>query len=105
MITIVITTRSNKINYFPFFREIFWFKIKIFTLLLIPVFAVIVPVFAFDISELGDYNSRSMYLNSQKKQLNQEKIDLLKAKKLTPDVQCLNKQIKKNNFETPKHFS
>lgn len=74
-------------------------KLKLFILLLIPVFLLKLPVLAFDVSELGDYNSRSMYFNSKKDTLTQEKIEILKSKKLSPTIQCLNKQIKKNNLE------
>jgi len=73
-------------------------KIKILSLL-IPVVLFITPVFAFDVSELGDYNSRSMYYNSRQQTISQEKINILKTRKLNPSIECLNKQIKKNNTE------
>lgn len=73
-------------------------KLQIFILFLIPVFLFKLPVLAFDVTQLGDYESRSMYFNSSKNSLTQEKIDFLKSKKLSPTIKCLNEQIKKENL-------
>ncbi len=57
-------------------------------------------VFAFDISELGDFSSRSIIMNSQNKEkITQEQKDLLYQKKLSPNAQCMIEQIKKGNIE------
>lgn len=59
------------------------------------------PTFAIDISDFGDFSTRSVIMNnlSGKERINQEQRDILKAKKLTPTSQCLIEQIKKGNLE------
>lgn len=74
-------------------------KFKLLIFFLIPVFLFKLPVLAFDVSQLGDYESRSMYFNSSKNSLTQEKINYLKSKKLSPTIKCLNQQIKKENLD------
>lgn len=69
-------------------------------LLLLPVlFLIKAPALAFDINELGDFSSRSVIMNSKNSILTQEQKDILLSKKLTPTIECLIEQIKKNNLE------
>lgn len=56
-----------------------------------------VPVFAIDISEFGDFSSRSLIMATPKGALTQEQKDLLLSKKISPSVTCLIDQIKKHN--------
>ena len=66
--------------------------------LLMPI-QFFVSALAIDLSDFGDFSSRSMILNQQKNQLTQEQKNILTSKKLTPTAQCLIKQIKKDNIE------
>lgn len=61
----------------------------------------IMPTFAIDLSEFGDFSSRSVIMGNLtgKERLTQDQKDILKARKLTPTSQCLIEQIKKNNYE------
>jgi len=59
---------------------------------------------AIDISELGDFSSRSLIIkntqNDDKNYIsNQEIKDILISKKLSPTIQCLNEQISKKNYD------
>ena len=69
---------------------------------LIPVLFLKLPVFAFDVTQLGDYESRSIYYSTQTKPINQEQKDLLASKKLANNIYCLVKQIEKNEIENVK---
>ncbi len=71
--------------------------------LLMFIFAsqIVTSTFAIDLSEFGDFESRSSILNSlnKKNTLTKEQKDLLLQKKLTPTTACLIEQIKKGNVE------
>ncbi|MBQ8635388.1 ankyrin repeat domain-containing protein [bacterium] len=71
---------------------------KIF-ILLVPVLFLKLPVQAFDVTQLGDYESRSIYYSMQKNPTSQEHRDLLKSKKLSENIRCLIKQIEQNKIE------
>jgi ankyrin repeat protein len=66
--------------------------------LLMPI-QLFVSALAIDLSDYGDFSSRSLILNQQKNQLTQEQKDILTFKKLAPNSKCLIQQIKKNNLE------
>ncbi|MBR3604774.1 MAG: ankyrin repeat domain-containing protein [Candidatus Gastranaerophilales bacterium] len=66
--------------------------------LLMPI-QLFVSALAIDLSDYGDFSSRSLILNQQKNQLTQEQKDILTFKKLVPNSKCLIQQIKKNNLE------
>ena len=77
-------------------------KIFLKTLLLLLTGLLIkAPVLAIDLTEYGDFSSRSTILNEglSKDKLTQEQKDLLSNKKLAPTTQCLVEQIKKGNIE------
>jgi len=61
----------------------------------------IMPTFAIDLSEFGDFSSRSVIMNnlSGREIITQEQKDILKARKLAPTSECLIQQIKKGNIE------
>ena len=59
-----------------------------------PVLFLKAPALAIDISEFGDFSSRSTLLNTQKNTITQEEKELLLSKKLIPNTQCLLEQIK-----------
>lgn len=67
----------------------------------ISMLLIIMPTFAIDLSEFGDFSSRSVIMNnlSGKEIISQEQKDILKERKLTPTSQCLIQQIKKGNIE------
>ncbi len=52
-------------------------------------------------AELGDFSSRSTIMNKMNgtSQITQNQINALKERKLAPNAQCLNEQIKKGNIE------
>ena len=70
--------------------------------LLLPVLFVKVPVLAIDITELGDFSSRSIIMSGKKSELSQEQKDILISKKLSPTTKCLIEQIKKSKNEKRK---
>lgn len=72
--------------------------IKIF-LFLLPVLFLKAPALAIDISEFGDFSSRSLIMNNRQQSLTQEQKDLLIQKKLFPTTKCLIEQIKKKHNE------
>lgn len=59
----------------------------------------ITSTLAIDVSEFGDFSSRSIIMSGKKNILTQEQKDLLISKKLTLTTKCLIEQIKKNNNE------
>ena len=66
------------------------------------VFSIKAPTLAIDINEFGDFSSRSILMNKingTADKMTQEQKDLLKSKKLIPTVECLIKQIKKDNYD------
>lgn len=67
----------------------------------ISMLLIIMPTFAIDLSDFGDFSSRSVIMNnlSGKEIISQEQKDILKERKLTPTSQCLIQQIKKGNIE------
>ena len=67
--------------------------------LLMPMLFFATSALAVDISEYGDFSSRSLIINNQKNNLTQEQKDILLLRKLAPTTQCLIQQIKKNNIE------
>lgn len=75
-------------------------KIRIFVLIML-TFIFTAATFAFDLSDFGDFTSRSAILNdlNQRNYLTQERKDLLMSKKLTPTAKCLFEQIKAGNIE------
>ena len=54
---------------------------------------------AIDISDFGDFSSRSIIMGGQKNTLTQEQKDILISKKLSPTTKCLIEQIKKSKNE------
>ena len=59
--------------------------------------------FAFDLSEYGDFSSRSVIMNRLNGiEANQEQKDMLLAKKLTPTAECLINQVKKGHYDNVK---
>lgn len=66
---------------------------------LMPILFLKVSALAIDLSDFGDYSSRSMIINKQNNSITQEQKDILISKKLSPTIQCLVSQIKKNNYE------
>lgn len=68
-------------------------------LLLLPMLFFIASALAIDISEFGDFSSRSIIMSGKKKILTQEQKDLLISKKLAPTTKCLMEQIKQNKNE------
>ena len=70
---------------------------KLFTLM--PILLIAMSALAIDIKDFGDFSSRSIIMNGQKETMTQEQKDVLIYKKLSPTVQCLIQQIKKNNIE------
>ncbi len=70
---------------------------KLFTLM--PILFITMSALAIDIKDFGDFSSRSIIMNGQKETMTQEQKDILIYKKLSPTVQCLIQQIKKNNIE------
>jgi len=70
---------------------------KLFTLM--PILFIAMSALAIDIKDFGDFSSRSIIMNGQKETMTQEQKDVLIYKKLSPTVQCLIQQIKKNNIE------
>ena len=59
--------------------------------------------YAFDLSEYGDFSSRSVIMNRLNGvEINQEQKDALSAKKLAPTTECLIAQIKKGNYDNVK---
>lgn len=58
-----------------------------------------VSALAVNLSDFGDFSSRSLILNQQKNQLTQEQKDILTSKKLSLNSKCLITQINKNNIE------
>lgn len=66
--------------------------------LLMPI-QLFVSALAIDLSDFGDFTSRSLILNQQKNQLTQEQKDILTSKKLSLNSKCLIEQINKNNIE------
>ena len=70
---------------------------KLFTLM--PILFIAMSALAIDIKDFGDFSSRSIIMNGQKETMTQEQKDILIYKKLSPTVQCLIQQIKKNNIE------
>ena len=58
-------------------------------LLLLPMLFFIASALAIDISEFGDFSSRSIIMSGKKKILTQEQKDLLISKKLAPTTKCL----------------
>ena len=69
-------------------------------LLLITGLFIKAPVLAIELSEIGDFSSRSLILsNKEQDKLTQEQKDILASKKLSATVQCLVEQSKKGNLE------
>ena len=66
--------------------------------LLMPI-QLFVSALAIDLSDFGDFSSRSLILNQQKNELTQEQKDILTSKKLSLNSKCLIEQINKNNIE------
>jgi len=64
-----------------------------------PILFIAMSALAIDIKDFGDFSSRSIIMNGQKETMTQEQKDVLIYKKLSPTVQCLIQQIKKNNIE------
>ncbi len=77
-----------------------YMKNNILTLLLM-VLLLSSPLFAYDVSDLGDFSQRSVIENTlfNNQPLNQEQKDILTAKKLYPTQKCLFEQIKKGDYE------
>ncbi len=75
-------------------------KNKIFLALTLAFF-IAMPALALDLSEFGDFSTRSVIMNnlSNKERLTQEQKDILKEKKLYPTTKCLIEQIKKGKTE------
>ncbi len=67
--------------------------------ILMPILFIAMSALAIDIKDFGDFSSRSIIMSGQKGALTQEQKDILIYKKLSPTIQCLNQQIKKNNIE------
>ena len=71
--------------------------------LLMFIFAsqIMTSTFAVDLSDFGDFESRSSILNglNKKSTLTQEQRDILMSKKLSATTNCLVEQIKKGNIE------
>ena len=67
--------------------------------LLLPILFFTMSALAIDLSEYGDFSSRSLIMNAQKNTLTQEQKDILISRKLNPTTKCLIEQIKKNNIE------
>lgn len=59
------------------------------------------PSYSYDLSELGDFSSRSIIENRiyKKETLTQEQKNILTYKKLSPNIRCLFEQVKNNNYE------
>lgn len=68
-------------------------------LFLMPILFLTMSALAIDIEDYGDFSSRSIIINKKPKYINQELKELLIAKKLSPNTQCLINQIKKNKIE------
>ncbi|MBR2068399.1 MAG: ankyrin repeat domain-containing protein [Candidatus Gastranaerophilales bacterium] len=74
-------------------------------LIVLLFFTLSIPSFAFDVSELGDFSSRSIIegkIYNRQSAITQEQRDLLTYKKLVPNSKCLFEQIKKGNYENVK---
>jgi len=67
--------------------------------LLLPMLFLMTSALAIDLSDFGDFSSRSILMNKQKSTLTQEQKDILISKKLVPTTKCLIEQIKKNKNE------
>ena len=69
--------------------------------LLITLILLNIPLFAFDLNDLGDFSSRSVIESKlyNKEKITQDQKDILKSKKLTPTPQCMIEQIKKGSYE------
>lgn len=67
--------------------------------LLLPVLFLKMPALAIDITDFGDFSSRSVIMGNNKNAPTQEQKDLLISKKLSPNTKCLIEQIKKNENE------
>ena len=70
--------------------------------LLLPILFLTMSALAIDVSEFSDFSSRSLIINEQKNILTQEQKDILLSRKISPTIQCLILQIKKNNNENVK---
>ena len=70
-------------------------------LMLLPVIFINLPALALDINEYSDFSSRSLIMNKMNntENITQEQRELLISKKLFPNAECLNQQIKKNNLD------
>ena len=79
------------------------FKKHLFLLFFIFIFAN--PAFSLNIDDVnGSFSERSLIMraiNGQDK-MNQQDRDSLAEKKLTPTIQCMLEQIRKNNYENLK---
>lgn len=73
--------------------------IKKILFLLLPMLFLTTSALAINISEFGDFSSRSVIMSGQKNTLSQEQKDILISKKLSPTTQCIIEQIKKNKNE------
>ena len=69
--------------------------------LIILVLFMTSPLCAFDLSDMGDFSSRSTIENQlfNRKTISQDEKDVLVAKKLAPTHRCLFEQIKKGSYE------
>ena len=65
-------------------------------ILIMPVLFIKAPALAIDINQYEDFSSRSLIINQNKETLTQEEKNILISKKLQPNIQCLIKQIKKD---------
>ncbi len=56
--------------------------------------------YGINLDNLGDFSSRSIIIQPNgKTQLNQELLNIMREKKLSPDINCLINEIEKNNAE------
>lgn len=64
-------------------------------------FLTVMPTFAIDLSEFGDFSSRSTIIKTLTgtQNITQEQKDLLKERKLSPTPKCLIEQVRKGNIE------
>jgi len=67
--------------------------------LLLPMLFLTMSALAIDMSEFSDFSSRSVIMGASKNVLTQEQKDVLLSRKISPTIQCLILQIKKNNNE------
>ena len=68
------------------------------------IFFTTTGIYGYDLSDFGDFSSRSIIMNKLNNQspMTQEQRDLLVSKKLTPTSECLFVQSKKGNYDNVK---